>query len=86
MEDNQMGKRTQDGLSLAGILKAAAGAGIGIRCGGKHPHALEYPGMRPCPIAASTHAKRMIVPWMAEATGISRYEIYQALRKGYWEN
>jgi len=77
------GNRTQDGLSLRGILKVALDAGIEIRKGGKHPYNLICPNMRPCPVAVSTHAKRMLVPWMAEATGIERGELYQALRQGY---
>jgi hypothetical protein len=81
-----MGKKTRDGLSLADILKAAMQAGIGIREGGKHPYALEYPNMRPCPIATSTDAKRMVVPWIAEAIGRGRSEIYTALRQGYWSS
>ena len=81
-----MGKKTQDCLSLANIVKAAIQAGIGVREGGKHPYNLEYPNMRPCPIAASTHAKRMVVPWIAQALRREREEIYTALRQGYWPN
>jgi hypothetical protein len=81
-----MGNKTQDGLSLTGILRAAMQAGIGIREGGKHPYVLEYPNMRPCPIAASTHAKRMVVPWMAQVLDRERNEIYTALRQGYWSS
>lgn len=81
-----MGKRTQDGVGLKDILRAAKEIGIEIREGGKHPYALEYPGMRPCPLAASTHAKRMVTPWIEEATGRDRKEIYTALRQGYWPN
>ena len=81
-----MGRKTLDGISLKDILKAARDIGLGIREGGKHPYALECPGMRPCPIAASTHAKRMVTPWIEEATGRDRRQIYTALRQGYWSN
>jgi len=77
------GNRTQDGLSLKDILKVALEAGIEVREGGKHPYNLTSPRMRPCPLATSTHAKRMVVPWMAEATGRERKELYQALQRGY---
>ena len=78
------GKRTQDGISLRDILRAATEIGIRIRDGRNHPYNLEYPGLRPCPVATSTHAKRMVVPWMEQATGKDRKEIYEALRRGYW--
>ena len=77
------GNKTQDGLHLKDILKAATLMGIGVRECTKHPYALEYPNQRPCPIANSTHAKRMVVPWIAQATGKDRREIYEALRCGY---
>jgi len=77
------GNKTQDGLSLKDILKVALQAGLEVRQGTKHPYNLSYRGMRPCPIATSTHAKRMLVPWMAQALGRDREELYQALKRGY---
>jgi len=76
-------KRTQDGLDLNRILNVAQEMGAEIRTCGKHPYNLNYEGMRPCPIATSTHAKKMVVPWMAEATGLERTTLYRALRRGY---
>ncbi|PIN93218.1 hypothetical protein COU54_04080 [Candidatus Pacearchaeota archaeon CG10_big_fil_rev_8_21_14_0_10_31_24] len=77
------GKKTRDGLDLNRILCVAQEMGVEIRTGGKHPYNLNYKGMRPCPIATSTHAKKMVVPWMAEATGLERTNLYQAIRRGY---
>ncbi|MDP3882018.1 MAG: hypothetical protein Q8Q31_04050 [Nanoarchaeota archaeon] len=79
------GNRTQDGLSLAGILKLAIKAGIEVRQGGKHPYNLLYPNMRPCPLATSTHGKRMVAPWLAQALGKERKQVYEALQRGYWD-
>ncbi len=78
------GHKTLDGIRLGDILRVALEAGIGYRTGKKHPYQLERPGMRPCPIATSTHAYRMVTPWMAEATGRGRQEIYESLRCGFW--
>lgn len=78
------GNKTQDGINLKDILRAAAEKGIEIRNGRNHPFILEYPGLRACPVATSTHAKRMLVPWIEKATGIAREQVYLALRQGYW--
>lgn len=80
------GNKTRDGIRLSGIIRVAAEIGAEIRAGSSHPFILNFQGLRPCPIATSTHAKRMVAPWIAEATGRSRYEAYEALRNGYWEN
>jgi len=78
------GNKTRDGVKLASILRAAALAGIGYRTGTNHPYLLTREGLRPCPIANSTHAKRMVVPWLAEATGRDRQATYECLRNGSW--
>lgn len=80
------GNKTQDGLKLSYILRVARDIGARIREGNSHPYILNYDGQRPCPIATSTHAERMVAPWIAQATGKSRSEAYTALRRGYWEN
>jgi len=78
------GNKTRDGHRLEKILSLAREIGATIREGTKHPYMLNYPGLRPCPVAPSTDAKRMIIPWLAQATGYTRKEIYTALRKGSW--
>lgn len=79
------GNKTSDGIRLNYILRVARKIGAIIRAGNSHPYILNYEGLRPCPIATSTHAKRMVAPWIAEATGRSRTEAYDALRRGYWD-
>ena len=80
------GHKTRDGIRLTDVLKAATLAGAGIRQGAKHAYMLLYPGSRPCPVATSTHAERMVAPWLAHATGRSKQEAYAAIRNGYWES
>ena len=78
------GNKTRDGIRLEKILKVARAIGATIREGTKHPYILNYEGLRPCPVATSTDAKRMVAPWLALATDYTRKEAYQALRKGSW--
>lgn len=78
------GQKTQDGIRLRDILKAADLAGAGIKMGSNHPYLLTHPGMRPCPIATSTHAERMVAPWLAQATRRNKQEVYANLREGTW--
>jgi hypothetical protein len=80
------GNKTRDGIRLTDIIQAALQAGAEVRAGNNHPYVLNYAGLRPCPVATSTHAQRMVAPWLAQATGRSRQETYQALRNGYWQN
>jgi hypothetical protein len=86
MEDQKSmgGHKTRDGVRLAAILKTALLAGAGWKEGTNHPYLLTYQGVRPCPLAASTDAKRMVAPWLAEATGRDRQETYECLRNGNW--
>lgn len=79
-----MRNKTIDGLRLKDILRTAIGAGAKIREGNSHAYILNYAGLRPCPIATSTHAERMVAPWLALATGRTKHESYEALRRGYW--
>jgi len=77
--------KTLDGIKLNKILRVVEDlTGIEIRPGTNHPHILKYAGLQPCPVAESTHAERMLVPWLKKATGHEKTRIYQALRKGYW--
>ncbi len=79
------GNKTRDGIKLTNILRAAEDIGANIRYGTNHPNILNYPKMRPCPIASSTHAERMVAPWIAQASGRTKEESYQAIRQGYWK-
>lgn len=78
------GHKTRDGIRLTEIVRVAMQAGAGIREGTKHAYMLLYAGLRPCPVATSTHAERMVAPWLAQATGRSKQEAYEAMRQGYW--
>ena len=78
------GNKTQDGIRLNDILQIAREIGIEVREGNSHPYILNYAGMRPCPIATSTHAQRMVAPWLARITGKSKQEVYQTMRQGSW--
>ena len=77
--------RTRDGIRLSDIVHAAEEKGICVRPGSKHRYVLTLEYHRPCPLAESTDARRMIVPWMREALGYDNNTIYQALRDGTWE-
>jgi hypothetical protein len=77
--------KTRDGLPLSKILKVVRGIeGISIRDGTRHPFVLSYEGLRACPIAESTDARKMLVPWLRDATGYKPATIYESLRKGKW--
>ncbi len=76
--------KTCDGIKLKDILQAAREAGARIREGNSHAYILNYSGLRPCPVATSTHAERMVAPWLAQATGRTKHESYEAIRRGYW--
>lgn len=75
--------KTRDGLKLTDILSAVKGIpGVIITSGKKHPYLLKYQDMIACPVAESTHAKRMLVPWLYQATGMNKQQIYLGLKKG----
>ena len=76
------GYRTSDGLGLAKILKFAESVGATVREGTNHPYVLNYDGLRPCPVASSTNARTMIVPWICEIVDYRPERVYQGLRKG----
>jgi len=78
-------KKTADKIKSTNILRVASQIGASVRNGsGGHFYILNFPNLRPCPIAESTNAERMIAPWIARATGRTNREVYQALRNGYW--
>ena len=76
--------KTRDGVNLMNILKIAVAIGAGVREGTKHPYVLNFADLRPCPVAESSDARRMIAPWIAQATNKNKTEVYQAMRQGYW--
>jgi hypothetical protein len=79
------GKKTLDEIKIRGIVKAAIKKPlITYREATNHVYMLNYPGLRPCPVATSTHARRMVVPWVARATGLPTQEVYTALKRGRW--
>jgi len=79
------GNKTRDGINLSTIVRMLSQiSGINIRQGTNHPYIAVYDGLRPCPIAASTDAKRMLVPWIESATGYERRQIYSSLKSGEW--
>jgi len=78
--------KTRDGIRLTDILSAVEKIeGVSIRQGNKHPYMLNYGQMRPCPVAESTDAKYMIVPWLKQVDVLRQCDkqtIYQGLRQG----
>jgi len=79
--------RTRDGLKLGRVLRALEQLGAQIRRGSNHPFiAFRENSNVPCPIATSTDAKRMIVPWIKQMFGYENsQEIYESLRRGRWQ-
>jgi len=81
------GNKTRDGIKLSHIERALLRIpGVEIESGSKHVAKAVYPGQRPCPIATSTDARRMIVPWVITITSqvYTAAQIYDALRAGVW--
>ena len=58
--------------------------GVTIRDGKNHPYVLNRDGQRPCPVAGSTDARKMLVPWFRQATGYDTNKVYRAFQKGSW--
>ena len=81
------GKKTRDGIKLSVIVRLLTElSAVQIRDGRNHPYIAMADGMRACPIATSTDARRMLVPWVARVTGYTRRDIYSSLRRGEWYN
>ena len=81
------GTKTRDGLKLSTLLKALKQLpGITVREGTNHPTIAQKMGYpQPCPIATSTDARRMVVPWVMRVTNYDNArEVYESLRRGYW--
>lgn len=79
------GNKTRDGIKISQVVKMLSKLpGVEIRDGTKHLAMAMAPGQRPCPIAASTDVKRMVVPWIEQITDMSRNDIYTSLRDGEW--
>ena len=75
--------KTRDGVRIKNIEKVArALQGVTLRDGRNHTTILNYEGMRPCPVARSTNARTMLVPWLQEITGYSADELYNFLKTG----
>ena len=73
--------KTRDGIRLADIVRLASETkDVCIRNGSKHAVILQYPGLRPCPVAESSHFKYMILPWLKQATGYNSNQIYEAIK------
>lgn len=79
------GNKSRDGIKLSQVVRMLEELpGVKIRDGSKHAFIAQRANQRPCPIAASTDVKRMVVPWIEEATGMHRDDIYTSLRGGEW--
>ena len=76
------GNKTRDGIKLRNILKVAQEIGAQVREGTKHAYILNYQTLRPCPVATSTDARKMVTPWMVQATGMDSTSLYKSLRRG----
>ena len=74
------GNKTRDGIKLSKIVKLARSVGATVRRGRNHPFVLGYEGVRACPVATSTDARRMVAPWIASITGYTPNEAYNAIR------
>ncbi len=82
-----MSQKTRDGLKLKTVLSALEKlTGVTIRFGNSHPYIAIRQGYAiPCPIAASTDARRMVVPWIKQVSSYKNSnQIYQALKNGGW--
>ena len=78
-------KETRDGIRIKNVIKTIRGIDdVVIRHGTNHNNIAVREGYaRCCPIATSTHARKMIVPWVKEVTGYDNAKhIYNALRAG----
>jgi len=82
-----MANKTRDGIKLRTIISALEKlTGITIRPGTNHPYIAEIADYATsCPIASSTNARTMIVPWIKRHTSYTNaQQIYNALRTGKW--
>ncbi|MBW3004239.1 hypothetical protein KY310_00190 [Candidatus Woesearchaeota archaeon] len=81
------GNKTRDGIKLSQIVRLLSELpGVEIRDGTKHAFIARTANARPCPIATSTDAKKMLVPWVANVTGMEKAAVYSSLKDGTWYN
>ena len=82
------GNKTRDGIKISKLVKILEKMipNVEFRSGGKHVYVANYSGMRPCPIATSTDARRMVTPWVAKITGYEPNKIYNSMKTGKWYN
>mgnify|MGYP003962839607 CR=1 FL=1 len=87
-EVNEMGgKKTRDGHKISDLTKLIRKiGGIEIVSGSKHPFLLKTENQIACPLGPSTHARQMLVPWLAQATGYQNKEVYSAIQSRRWYN
>ena len=72
--------KTRDGLRIKEIVNLLQDWGIDVKEGTKHDYVAYHGTMRPCPIAASTDAKRMLSPWLSRALGMGTHNVYKQLQ------
>ncbi len=80
-----MAQRTRDGIRINDLVSTLESIpGIRLRSGTRHTYIARMEGFaRPCPLASSTHVRRMVVPWLREVAGITDSRgIYSCLRTG----
>ena len=79
------GKKTIDGHKISNLVKLVRKiGGIDIEQGSNHPFLLKTAGHRTCPLATSTHARKMLTPWLAQVTGYQSKQVYAAIQSGCW--
>ena len=77
------GRKTRDGFLISGLTKLVRKIeGISIEQGRNHPVLLKTDGHRPCPLATSTHTRKMLVPWLAQVTGYTPNQVYTSIQSG----
>lgn len=76
--------KTRDGISIDKVIRMVQNIGVSIRNGTNHHYILNYENLRPCPVAQSTNAKTMLVPWLKQILEYGNKDIYQALKNGRW--
>ena len=77
-------KKTADGLGFKEIGDLALALGGTVRQGTKHNYIIQLPTQRAVPLAESTHAQQMLMPYFRQATDYSNREILDAMRRGAW--
>jgi hypothetical protein len=77
--------KTRDGIKLSTIVRMVRELDdVSTRMGTNHPILLLAQGYRPCPVAESSDARRMISPWLSHVLDYSPRQVYSAFRAGRW--